>query len=69
LRAIFKSFDLDGDGEVTAEEMKSALATMGQQMSEEAIGLLMALLDEDGSGSVSYEEFLSKAADLDIKLF
>ncbi|ELU17494.1 hypothetical protein CAPTEDRAFT_164457 [Capitella teleta] len=66
LRAIFQAFDEDGDGEVTPAEIKSAFDKMGLSFGDEQIEELMGLMDEDASGSISYEEFIDKAAHLDI---
>lgn len=66
LRAIFKAFDKDGNGEVSHQEMKEAFQEMGHILEDEDIQRLIDLLDTDHSGTVSYEEFLSKIQTLGI---
>ncbi|KAK3026835.1 hypothetical protein RJ639_040736 [Escallonia herrerae] len=53
---IFKRFDSDGDGKISASELGNALKTLGPLTADE-IKLLMAEIDADGDGFISFQEF------------
>jgi hypothetical protein len=55
----FALFDVDGSGEIDAEELKSVAKKLGVPMSDDDIAEAMAVMDEDGSGEVDLEEFTS----------
>merc|ERR1719347_139688 len=57
IREAFHSFDLDGDGFITKEELKTALRNMGQQITEEEIAHMLEMADADGDGQITFEEF------------
>lgn len=57
-RKVFERYDLDGDGQVTAEEYRQVVAELeGSQISEAQARELIASLDTDGDGRMSFEEF------------
>jgi calcium-dependent protein kinase len=51
LYQAFRQFDLDGDGHITAEEMKKVLATNN----DSEIAQMIREVDQDGDGTVDYE--------------
>ncbi|KAF5737831.1 putative dc3 [Tripterygium wilfordii] len=53
---IFKRFDLNGDGKISAAELGDCLKTLGSVTPEE-ITRMMAEIDTDGDGYISFEEF------------
>ncbi|OAY60488.1 polcalcin Ole e 3 [Manihot esculenta] len=53
---IFKRFDLNGDGRISAAELGDCLKTLGSVTPDE-IQRMMAEIDTDGDGYISYEEF------------
>ncbi|NP_001412896.1 polcalcin Nic t 1 [Nicotiana tabacum] len=53
---IFKRFDLNGDGKISSAELGETLKMLGSVTSEE-VQHMMAELDTDGDGFISYEEF------------
>ena len=55
LKVAFEHFDLDGDGQITRNELKQSLAKMG--ISDEGIEDIIEEVDKDGSGSIDYNEF------------
>jgi len=55
LYQAFRQFDLDGDGHITAEEMKKVLGSGG----DAEIAAMISEVDQDGDGTVDYEEFLA----------
>ncbi|KAL3844924.1 hypothetical protein ACJIZ3_002327 [Penstemon smallii] len=53
---IFKRFDANGDGKISAAELGEALKTLGSVTVEE-IKRMMSEIDTDGDGHISFEEF------------
>ncbi|KAF2293042.1 hypothetical protein GH714_035629 [Hevea brasiliensis] len=53
---IFKRFDLNGDGKISAAELGECLKTIGTVTAED-IQRMMTEIDTDGDGFISYEEF------------
>ncbi|KAL8044733.1 hypothetical protein ABFX02_08G065100 [Erythranthe guttata] len=53
---LFKSFDANGDGKISAVELGEALQKLGSVTSEE-VQRMMAEIDTDGDGCISYQEF------------
>eukprot|EP00746_Dinoflagellata_sp_MGD_P011722 gnl/MRDRNA2_/MRDRNA2_124708_c0_seq1.p1 gnl/MRDRNA2_/MRDRNA2_124708_c0~~gnl/MRDRNA2_/MRDRNA2_124708_c0_seq1.p1 ORF type:complete len:635 (+),score=141.77 gnl/MRDRNA2_/MRDRNA2_124708_c0_seq1:92-1996(+) len=68
LRTHFELFDVNRDGTVTLEEFKKALAQWPKLLPKEFDSgeELFRALDSDGSGQISYTEFL--AASMDVHL-
>jgi len=66
LRDAFIALDVDGDGVLTAEELKTCLAGSMQNIPDD-IQKLAQELDVDGSGGIDYTEFI--AAALDMKMY
>ncbi|GKV51543.1 hypothetical protein SLEP1_g58186 [Rubroshorea leprosula] len=57
LRIAFEGFDLDGDESVTGEELFQVMANFGAEMSLENALAVIASMDGDGDGAVSFEDF------------
>merc|ERR1712071_88932 len=57
-RTIFNLFDVDGDGSITCQELGVVLRSMGQNPSDKELKEMIKDMDEDGSGTVDYEEFV-----------
>ncbi len=58
IQDMFKLFDKDGDGHISAGEIKSLLVAIGREPSEEQIKKFMNEVDKDGNGEVDLKEFL-----------
>jgi Ca2+-binding EF-hand superfamily protein len=59
-RGCFSHFDPDGDGEITAAELKAALRQLGgafDDITGDAIDAMVDEIDTDGSGKISFTEF------------
>jgi len=57
--AAFRTFDLDGDGKITQDELSQVLNADGVQSSlgAESIKRMIAEVDQDGDGCIDFEEF------------
>ena len=54
---VFQAVDKNGDGFLSADELRTALQQFGKSVSEDDFARYMAKADKDGDGKVSYEEF------------
>ncbi|XP_064614213.1 calmodulin-like [Liolophura sinensis] len=59
LRRTFKEFDKDGSGNVSASELKAALAKCEIKLSDAEVDQMIKAVDTSGDGQVSVEEFLA----------
>ncbi|KAI4330337.1 hypothetical protein MLD38_028635 [Melastoma candidum] len=59
LREVFRRFDEDGDGRISATELRSFFASIGEYMSHEEAQGVINELDTDGDGQVNFEDFVS----------
>lgn len=55
----FRVFDRNGDGYVTAEELRIALLNLGEKLTEEEAERFIEDADIDGDGRINYEEFVA----------
>ncbi|CAL4086591.1 unnamed protein product, partial [Meganyctiphanes norvegica] len=60
MKKAFREFDQDGNGYITAEELKKVLASSGEIVTDEKVEEMIQDFDIDGDGRVSYEEFVKK---------
>ena len=56
LRA-FKSWDTNNDGQISFQELKSAVQRSGQKLSDEDINSIFVIGDIDQNGEIDFEEF------------
>ena len=57
LRSAFTLYDLDRDGYITAQELKSVMLSTGEDLSDKDAQVMIDMADADGDGRVSFEEF------------
>ncbi|XP_033736481.1 calmodulin-A-like [Pecten maximus] len=57
-REAFNMFDINKTGSVTTKELGDVLRSMGQEPSETELTHMVDEVDEDGSGSIEFEEFV-----------
>ena len=50
----FKEYDLDGDGLISAAELRQVMANNGDNMSDEDIAEMIREADIDGDGQINY---------------
>jgi calmodulin len=54
MKAAFKIFDKDGSGKIDAKELKNAMKSLGNQMSDKEVEEMLAVADLDADGKVDY---------------
>ncbi|XP_040918900.1 calcium-binding protein 5b [Toxotes jaculatrix] len=59
LKDAFKEFDIDGDGSITSDELRNAMIKLlGEQTSKNEIDAVVREADNNGDGTVDFEEFV-----------
>ncbi|XAR71410.1 hypothetical protein NMG60_11028659 [Bertholletia excelsa] len=53
---IFKRFDANGDGKISAAELAESLTLLGSVTADE-VNNIMGEIDTDGDGYITFEEF------------
>lgn len=62
LLEVFKCFDRDGNGYITAVELAGAMAKMGQPLTYRELTEMIQEADTDGDGVISFNEFATVMA-------
>ncbi|CAK8562002.1 unnamed protein product [Lathyrus sativus] len=57
LLEVFRSFDRDGNGFITAAELAGSMAKMGHPLTYHELANMMAEADSNGDGVISFNEF------------
>ena len=57
-KEIFEALDQDGDGKITTDDLNQALQNLGVELNEDQLKAIIAKADADGSGVVTWDEFL-----------
>lgn len=57
LRQWFNTMDVDGSGDITADELEEPLVSMGFASSAREVRRMVSEVDEDGSGEIDFDEF------------
>lgn len=58
LEEVFKFFDKDGDGHITAQELTTAIRAMGFNPNKDELQDLVETYDKDQNGSIEFSEFV-----------
>ncbi|VVA09655.1 PREDICTED: calcium-binding [Prunus dulcis] len=58
LREVFRYFDGDGDGKISASELRAYFGSIGEYMSHEEAEAVIKDLDADGDSLLDFEDFL-----------
>ena len=53
----FNRFDKDGSGYIEGDELHAILLAVGQEISDDELAEMMAVVDADGSGKIDFWEF------------
>ncbi|KAL2234941.1 UNVERIFIED_CONTAM: putative calcium-binding protein CML16 [Sesamum indicum] len=62
LMKVFRSFDRDGNGYITAAELAGQMAKMGQPLTYHELTEMMQEADTNGDGVISFNEFATVLA-------
>ena len=68
LEQVFKKFDVNGDGKISASELGSIMGSLGHPATEEALKKMIVEVDTDGDGFIDLNEFVelnTKGVDFD----
>jgi len=57
LNALFAKYDLEGDGQLCAKEVKGVLESLGQPVSDTVVENIIGIMDKSNDGKISYDEF------------
>ncbi|KAK1368251.1 putative calcium-binding protein CML18 [Heracleum sosnowskyi] len=57
LRQLFRMFDRDGNGFITAAELAHSMAKLGHALTAEELTGMIREADSDGDGRISFQEF------------
>lgn len=57
IREAFKVFDKDGNGFITAMELRHVMHNIGEKLTDEEVEQMILEADIDGDGQINYEEF------------
>lgn len=55
----FKVFDSDGNGMISADELKQIMFNLGEKLTQEEVDDMVKEADIDGDGEINYEEFVN----------
>lgn len=56
-RPTFELLDADGDGRLSAAELKRLMLALGEDITDEAALAAVQVVDADGDGLISLDEF------------
>jgi Ca2+-binding EF-hand superfamily protein len=63
LKTAFAAMDTNGDGQVTKEELKALLSTLGESVDDAVIDEMIKIADVNGDGKVDFNEFVKAATE------
>ena len=58
-RNSFSVFDKDGNGYISAAELRHVMTNLGEKLTDEEVDEMIREADIDGDGQVNYEEFVT----------
>ena len=61
LREAFKVFDKDGNGFISAAELRHVMINLGEKLTDEEVDEMIREADIDGDGQVNYEGMQSES--------
>lgn len=59
IKEAFELFDREGSGKIDTKELKVAIRALGFEPKKEEIKKMIAEVDKEGTGNVSFDDFLS----------
>ncbi len=67
LQEMFELYDEDGSGALDKAELAQLMATLGYDLTDEELSVMIAEVDVDGDGNIDYEEFLAMFKGMKVK--
>lgn len=58
IREAFRVFDKDGNGFISAAELRHVMTNLGEKLTDEEVDEMIREADIDGDGQVNYEGYL-----------
>ncbi|KAG0249048.1 hypothetical protein BG011_009629 [Mortierella polycephala] len=58
IKEAFKVFDKDGNGYISAAELRHVLTNLGERLSDQEVDEMITEADVDGDGQINYDEFV-----------
>ena len=58
IKEAFKVFDKDGNGFISAAELRHVMTNLGEKLSDEEVDEMIREADVDGDGQINYQEFV-----------
>ncbi|CCO34772.1 Calmodulin Short=CaM [Rhizoctonia solani AG-1 IB] len=62
LDEAFKVFDRDGSGQISEEELKAVMNSLGERLTDAEVHAMMLEADTNGDGQIDYKEFVKMFA-------
>lgn len=59
IREAFRVFDKDGNGFISAAELRHIMTNLGEKLPDVEVDEMLREADIDGDGQVNYEEFVT----------
>ena len=58
IRQAFKVFDKDGNGYISAAELRQVMTNLGKKLTDAELDGMIRQADDDNDGQINYEEFV-----------
>ena len=58
IKEAFRVFDKDGNGYISASELRHVMTNLGEKLTDEEVDEMIREADIDGDGQINYEEFV-----------
>ena len=58
-KEAFKVFDVDGNGQISAAELKHVMMNLGETLTNEEVNEMIREADVNNSGTINFEEFVN----------
>jgi len=69
IREAFRVFDKDGNGFISAAELRHVMTNLGEKLTDEEVDEMIREADIDGDGQVNYEGAVQSISALSIHFF